>query len=233
MNIKNTINYFGMLYPKLIAKREFSKQTFKSINERPHELAFLFKHLAQEQPKKVLDVGTGMTSLPHLMRNCGFHVTAFDNIKDYWSVGMVNRHYHVINEDITTTEYPEKFDFISCISVLEHITNHHSAMSKMIGLLNPGGTLILSCPFNAGKYIPNVYSLPHSNTKEIFSFVTQSFSVIERNSWLSSNQVILIEDEYWKFFDGDYWTCGNKLVKPIQTSIDEPHQICCMAFKKK
>ena len=77
--------------------------------------------------------------MPHLMRNCGFLVTAIDNIKDYWHHGMTNRHYHVINDDITRSCLDGPFDLVSCISVLEHIPYHQKAIENIFRLLKPGG----------------------------------------------------------------------------------------------
>ena len=80
---------------KKICEREFLSQTPGNINERPIEFSFVFKYLTRFYPKTILDVGTGLTSLPHLMRSCGFMVTAIDNVRDYWPKGMVNRHYYI------------------------------------------------------------------------------------------------------------------------------------------
>ena len=93
--IKNQLN----LYLKWICRREFESQIFSRFNERPIEFSFVFRKLGEIYPKTILDVGTGTTALPHLMRNCGYLVTATDNVRDYWSSGMLNRHYHVIDDD--------------------------------------------------------------------------------------------------------------------------------------
>ena len=65
--------------------------------------------------------------------------TAIDRIDEYWSDGMFNRHFHIIEDDIRTTDLKKKFDFVSCISVLEHIREHRDAMQSMFSLLTPGG----------------------------------------------------------------------------------------------
>jgi 2-polyprenyl-3-methyl-5-hydroxy-6-metoxy-1,4-benzoquinol methylase len=107
----------------------------------------LLKKLTEIYPHNVLDVGTGITSLPQLIRNCGYHVTAIDNIRDYWPTGMVNRHYYVINDDITNTQLVKKFDLVTCVSVLEHIDKCDDAIRNMFSLLNPEGHLILTFPY--------------------------------------------------------------------------------------
>jgi SAM-dependent methyltransferase len=231
--LKLIINSIGMIYPRILCKFEYDRQKFSHLNERPIEFGFVFRQITKIWPKTVLDVGTGKTALPYMMRNCGLLVTAIDNIKDYWEFGMVNRHYHVINDDIKNSKLNKKFDLITCISVLEHIDDHRSAMKSMCKLLNPGGHLILTCPYNDNEYIPNVYDLEESNVNHKVSFVTQSFSSTERDSWTQDSEFSLVSDEYWQFFEGQFWTCGNLLSKPMLVSKNHKHQLCCMLFKKK
>ena len=231
-SIKLWVNSIGMVYPRWLCKREYNRQKFLGLNERPVEFAFLFRKIAEIQPKTVLDVGTGMTALPYMLRNSGLLVTAIDNIKDYWPKGMVNRHFHVLNDDIQNTKLQQTFDVITCISVLEHIQDHRAAMRSMYKLLNPGGTLILTCPYSNHQYVPNVYDLPESSVTEKFSFVTQSFSENDRVRWMQDSLFELVDEEYWQFFEGEFWTCGKKLESPLKVDKKDRHQICCMAFKK-
>lgn len=231
-SVKLWINLIGMIYTRWLCKREFNQQKFLGLNERPMEFAFLFRKIAEIYPKTVLDVGTGMTAVPYMLRNSGLLVTAIDNIKDYWPKGMVNRHFHVVNDDIKNTKLTKTFDVITCISVLEHIQDHRAAMKSMYKLLNPGGTLILTCPYANHQYAPNVYDLPESSVTEKFSFVTQSFSENDRVRWMQDSLFELVDEEYWQFFEGEFWTCGKKLESPLKVDKKDRHQICCMAFKK-
>lgn len=229
---KLLINKIGSLYVSMLCKREYEAQCFTQINERPIELAFLFRQLTRMWPKTVLDVGTGITALPHLMRNCGFIVTAIDNIRDYWPYGMVNRHYHVINDDITSSRLRQTFDFISCISVIEHITDHDAAIGSMFALLNPGGTLVLTFPYNEARYERNVYTLPESGVKDVPSFITQAFSRHELDGWLRNNGGTLLDQEYWQFYTGKYWAAGDLVTPPKAVAATELHQVTCVAIRK-
>ena len=95
----------GRIYLTPMLHLEWKKHLFyKNINERPIEYGFAFKWLSKTCPLEVLDVGTGTSALPHLLRNCGFHVTAIDKIEDYWTGDFFNRHYYIINDDITRTK---------------------------------------------------------------------------------------------------------------------------------
>src|SRR3989344_3080365 len=139
----NPFRFIGIKYIDRLNKKEYLKPPFNAFNERPVEYRFTFENIAEFYPKTILDVGTGVTALPHLMSNCGCKVTAMDNIKDYWTKGMLNRHYYIINDDITN---PKKiigsFDMVTCISALEHIERYDDAVKSMFNLLKSGGCLL-------------------------------------------------------------------------------------------
>ena len=236
MKYKNQLvslaNKLGLAYTQWICRREYRSQKYLGFNERAVELLFVFKKLSLLWPKTILDVGTGATSLPHILRNCGFLVTAIDNIRDYWSFGMINRHYCVLNDDITDSRLDQTFDFITCISVLEHIEEHVAAIKNIFKLLNPGGHAILTFPYNENNYIKNVYDIPGSDVKVKYPFITQVFSRNELDKWLKENNGILIDQEYWKFYAGDYWTIGNMIDRPIQVGRNELHHITCILIQK-
>lgn len=80
-------------------------------------------------------------------------MTATDNIKNYWPFGMMNRHYYVINDDITKTKLTDRYDLIACISVLEHIQDADNAVKNKFVLLKDKGSLILTFPYNENGYI--------------------------------------------------------------------------------
>ena len=218
-------------YSRWMNKREFRYQPY-SFNERPVEFAFVFRHLARLYPQKVLDVGTGTTALPHLIRNCGMSVTAIDNIKDYWTSGMYNRHYFVIDDDITNTRLDDKFNLITCVSVLEHITNFDAAICNMFNLLVPGGYLILTMPYTENKYVKNVYTLSGSIAPPNVPYTTQSYSRNELNRWLEDNGGVVVEQEYWQFWNGEFWSVGNKIIPPRKVNVTEKHQLSCLLLQK-
>ena len=230
--LKSVIRRLGSAYVRRVIAAEYSEQTFCGVNERPIEFAFLLRQLVAAWPKTVLDVGTGLTSLPHLLRTCGFIVTATDNIEDYWPSGMVNRHYHIVNDDITKSSLAGSYDAITCISVLEHIQASREAVRSMYKLLSPGGRLVLTCPYNERKYAKNVYALPESRVTERFPFVTQAYSRAQVNTWLVDSPFELLEQEYWQFFEGEYWTCGERVLPPRRVGVDDRHQLTCLLLGK-
>jgi 2-polyprenyl-3-methyl-5-hydroxy-6-metoxy-1,4-benzoquinol methylase len=219
------------LYPRWLCKKEFKRQILR-FNERPIEFAFVFRKLAELYPQTILDVGTGTTALPHLMRNCGFLVTATDNIRDYWTTDVLNRHYHVIDDDITNTRLKTTYDLITCISVLEHIRNFNDAIRNMAHLLNPGGHLILTCPYSEASYVQNVYDLPGSSYGRGAPYITQSFSRREVERWTAETKLAIAEQEFWQCWDGDHWTVGSQLTPPRRVAATDRHQLTCLHLRK-
>jgi 2-polyprenyl-3-methyl-5-hydroxy-6-metoxy-1,4-benzoquinol methylase len=220
------------LYTQHVCRDEYERQEFTKFNERPVEFAFVFSHIARLAPKTVLDVGTGKTSLPHMVRVCGPLVTAVDNVRDYWPAGMVNRHFHVIDDDIRQSRLTQRFDLITCVSVLEHIEPADEAVRSMLGLLNPGGHLILTCPYTEGRYVRNVYELPESSYGKEASYITQSFSRADVNRWLEQGAATLVDQEFWRYWTGSHWTLGSQVIPPQRVTAESLHQHTCLLFRK-
>lgn len=221
---KSCLNYFNI---------RDSKVSPPPFNERLVEYTFVLRKASECYPKKVLDVGTGTTALPSILKASGCDVLAIDNIVDYWPSGMVNKHFHVVNDDITNTSIKENFDMITCISVLEHVDMYDVAIKNMAKLLNKGGMLILTCPYNERAYCENVYDLEGSNAKgQKLAYKTRAFSRKSVETWMSQNGLQLVDQEFWQFFSGEYWTVGERIIPPLKSEAGKTHQITCLAFKK-
>ncbi len=213
-------------------KRQWESQVFAHLNERPIEYAFLFAAICKTSPRTILDVGTGKTALPALLRTCGPVVTAIDNVVEYWPRGMFNPHYHILDQDIRETEESNLYDLVSCISVLEHIAEHARAVVAMYRLLNPGGYLALTFPYSEGRYIPNVYELPGAGYGRNFTYIGQVFSRKEVELWVQETGAVVSDQEYWRCFTGEYWTFGERLIPPVRVSSDGEHQLSCVLLRK-
>lgn len=230
--IFNIYNTFGQCYLTPILLREYRSPSFKKINERPIEYAFVFKHLWQICPTEVLDVGTGQSALPHLMANCGFRATAIDKTQGYWRGGFINRHYYVIKDDITNPKMIKSFDLIICISVLEHIPNHQAAVKGMFRLLKSGGHLILTFPYNEEQYIDNVYKLSNAGYGQNKPYICQVYSRKEIDDWMQENKGRIVDQEYYQVFTGDLWTFGERLYPPRKVSEQEKRHLTCILIEK-
>jgi len=216
-----------------ILRHEYNFKSLPEINERALEYAFVFESLYKICPEDVLDVGPGKSSLPHLMTNCGFRVTAIDQKKNYWQARFVNRHYWVVNDDITRPRLGRKFDAITCVSTLEHIRDHEAALKCMFELLNTRGYIILTIPYNETKYIENVYKMPGVGYGQDFPYIGQVFSKNEIDGWLRSNKGHLIRQEYYEVFSGDFWAFGKRKYPPKKVTAKAKHQLTCLLIQKQ
>lgn len=194
-------------------------------NERIIEYSFAMRSICQVAPLTVLDVGTGQTALPAVIANCGIRVLAIDR-------DMVqNRHYMVGQLDITQGKIDMKFDLVSCISVLEHVSDPDAAVSNMAQMLNPGGHLCLTFPYNEDRYIENVYKLPGAGYGQKANFPCHIFCWENVSKWTRNNHLRLIEQERWKCFTGEYWTFGERIFPPILAEFGDPHHLACLLLR--
>lgn len=230
--IVDTFNWLTRKIINRITYAEFVNPIFNKLNERPVEYSFVFEMIAKYYPKSVLDVGTGLTALPHLMANCGIKVVAVDNIKDYWTTNMINRHYWVKNDDVTKLNLQQKFEMVVCVSTLEHIEQFNLAVKNMVGRLKKNGHLILTFPYNEKKGAVNVYELKGTNAQELPKYHTRAFCRHDLNRWEKDCGLKIVDQQYWDFFTGDYWTVGNMVLPPKKVDKNTKHQISTVIFRK-
>jgi ubiquinone/menaquinone biosynthesis C-methylase UbiE len=216
----------------ILNKQAYMHQTI-SFNERRVEYRFVFDQIASSATNSVLDVGTGTTALPALIRNCGINVTAIDNVRDFWPRGMFNQHCFVLDQDILNPKLDCTFDLITCISVLEHIKDFDKAVKEMANLLKPEGLLVLSFPYCENVYLENVYLRNFSDAYGLnMPFICQVFSRIEINNWLEKYDLSIMAQEYWQFYTGEFWSEGTPVFPPKKVGKNETHHLSCLALTK-
>jgi len=229
---KSVVHRVGREYCMAVCKSEFEAQQYKRTNERPIELRFTFECITDTCPKTVLDVGTGTSPLPALIRYSGITTSAVDNIEDYWTTGMFNRHFHVRNED-ATRRLSGQFDLVTCISVLEHIQTSDLAVKNMLSVVAPGGHLVLTHPYNETFYCENAYKLSGAGYGQDAPYVFQIYSRRELDRWFPAPQFRIVRQEYWQVFSGDYWTSGNWLRPPVRVNREDRHHLTCLLVRKE
>ncbi len=229
--ILKVYNFFGKKYLNPMLNLEQRKRPFPKINERPAEYAFSFKHLQNLCVGKVLDIGPGKSSWPHLLSTCGYDVTAIDKIDGYWS-SYINRHYKIINDDITNPKLTEKFQFATCLSVLEHIPHHRLAITNIHNLLNKSGYLLLTFPYNETEYHEDIYRDPEAGYGKDESFITQIYSRNEINDWIGDTSFKIIDQEYYKVFSGKFWTMGERVTPSLKVEKTDLHHLTCLLLQK-
>ena len=201
------------------------------VNERPVEYAFSFKQLQKYCTGKILDIGPGLSSWPHLLSNCGYDVKAIDKIDGYWS-SLFNRHFKIEHDDITNSKLVEKFQFATCLSVLEHIPNHKAAIQGIHKLLDKNGYLILTVPYNENHYDKDIYQHPEAGYGKDYRFITQVYSRGEIEMWLKNTSFKIIEQEYYQIFTGEFWTFGDRIAPSKKVENSDLHHLTCILLQK-
>lgn len=232
--LKAAVHRLGRRYMREVCQSEFDSQKFTVHNERPIEYGFALRALGENRPVSVLDVGTGTTAWPHLLRNCGYVVTAVDNVRDYWPQGMVNRHWAVLDVDILNPGNlgAKDFDAVTCISVLEHIEDHARAVRNMAGRLKQGGIFVLTTPYSHRNPYPNVYKHPDALYGSDAPYICRSSSEKEMAEWQACG-LSLERRELWRLFTGSVWATGTRCAWERVDNEDQPHQLGCFVFRRK
>ena len=233
MNIfKRAIYQVFALLGREVCRREYLNQKSVELSERVIEYSFALRCLWRTSPRTVLDVGSGYSPWPALLRYCGCVVTAIDSAEGYWGSPVFNRHFYIINDDITKPNLSGSFDLITCISTLEHIPNHQDAVRGMFGLLKPGGHLVLTFPYNESRYVGNVYQLPGAGYGQDKPYICQVFSRQEVNQWLKENRGKIVEQEYYEVFKGSFWTFGGRISPPRKVSVADKHHLTLIMIQR-
>lgn len=205
-------------------------------DERAVEYAFALEHIAALYPRTILDVGPGKTAFPHLLWTCGFSVTAVDKNEDPWSAlfrhgSLYNRHFHVMTDDITTTAMQSRFEMITCISVLEHIPDHDAAMRRMFSLLESGGHLVVTCPYNESAGVARLSDLPEFKGGS-YGNHTGVFCRSDVVRWQAQSGWDITAQKYYQINAGEYYGMGKRVVPPQLTDAAHLHQLSCVVFRK-
>ncbi len=229
--ILNIVKLAGRAYTRAVCKAEYEKQIVK-VRERFVEYEFVFRVLRDDAPERVLDVGAGTVSLPHLISTNDVIVTAVDKNPGLGAGPVFNRHFFVIQDDITNSRLGGQYDCVTCVSALEHIPTHAAAVEGMVSLLRPGGKLVMTFPYNEREYVPNAYDLPGSAFGIEVGYICQIFSREQVNAWISECPIEIETQEYWRLFSGEFLHQGERLRPPAQSAPDQPHHLTCVVFKK-
>ncbi len=100
---------------------------------------------------EVLDIGCGGGILSESLALRGAKVTAIDMAEASIQVAKLHQHesklsidYHITTAEAFATQYPCKFDVVTCLELLEHVPDPLSVIQACATLLKPNGKLFLS-----------------------------------------------------------------------------------------
>lgn len=230
--LKKPLRIAGDAYLRFRLRQEFAAQQadVRGPNERPLEYTFALSALSLSRYRDVLDIGPGLSPWPAVVNTCGYHVTAIDEVDSYWRGAMINRHFHVLRDDITKPALKQQFGIVTCISTLEHIPDTDAAIRGMAKLLKFGGLLILTVPYNEHRAVENVYALPGAGYGQDAKYICKVFSRACVDRWTRDTGLRIMRQEYFRCFTGELWTFGERLRPMEMSAVDQPHHLTGIAF---
>lgn len=113
---------------------------------------------------EILDFGCGNGEFVEYLVNLGYAATGFEPSVDR-KQALLNRFVNKPNfRGVIDSQGENKFDVVIAMEVVEHIleSDFQSTISRLIGFVKPGGTLIVSTPNNENLKYAKVYC-PVSN----------------------------------------------------------------------
>ncbi len=102
--------------------------------------------------KSLLDVGCWDGSMAARLANRGYEVTGLE--RQSWPPGQFPANVRLIVADLHhgIPELADRFDYILCADVIEHLLENGKVLRQLRSLLKPGGRLIVSVPNSGNLY---------------------------------------------------------------------------------
>ncbi|RME03089.1 MAG: class I SAM-dependent methyltransferase, partial [Planctomycetota bacterium] len=101
--------------------------------------------LEPNQDKKILDLGCGCGVVGEYLKQKGFEVVGVE-LSSVAAQQARNRGLKVIEKDVFSLEWQEKFPTILALEFLEHLPQPQNLLQKIKSWLTPNGKLIASLP---------------------------------------------------------------------------------------
>lgn len=148
--------------------------------EYPFVIDAARKQAAKTKNLNALDLGSGITFMPYYLLEVlkARGVTALDydeTLTDLFAKVNKRRKSSAkfLKQDIRTLPAGEQFDFIYCVSVLEHTDQYPSIIKSVHKLLKPGGSFALTFDISLDGYD----DIPISEAKKLLKSLEKTFSV--------------------------------------------------------
>ncbi|MBL4762350.1 MAG: bifunctional 2-polyprenyl-6-hydroxyphenol methylase/3-demethylubiquinol 3-O-methyltransferase UbiG [Gammaproteobacteria bacterium] len=136
-----------------LASRWWDRESeFKPLHDiNPLRLAYIEQHCGGLKGKRLLDVGCGGGILSDSMSLKGADVTGIDMGEAPLSVAKLHQlesgakvEYLLSTAEDMAEQYPEQFDVVTCLEMLEHVPDPASVIAACSRLVKPGGFVFFS-----------------------------------------------------------------------------------------
>lgn len=111
------------------------------------------EELKKKGPVKVLDVGCGNGSITFPIGSLGYDILGIDLSEESIRFAAGKNKFKNVRfkqHDLTAGPPPEKFSFVICSEVLEHLYHPEVLLKAIARVMEPGGTLFITVPNGYG-----------------------------------------------------------------------------------
>lgn len=153
MNTTDNLDQQELAKFSALASRWWDKESeFKPLHDiNPLRLNYIEKYTGGLIGKTILDVGCGGGILSESMAQLGANVTGIDMSETSLNVAKLHLHesnlqvnYQHTTVEQLATEYPNHFEIITCMEMLEHVPAPASVVAACYRLVKPGGHVFFS-----------------------------------------------------------------------------------------
>lgn len=134
--------------------------------------------------EQVLEIGTGPgVFTKELLPRCGNYIgIEYDGATCSQARRRTENKAEIIEADARCLPFEDnRFSFIICLEVLEHLGDFAAAVRSIYRCLRPDGTVIISVPYRrrGGKSLTNPFHLYEPGERELVSLLEQDFEMVE------------------------------------------------------
>ena len=117
----------------------------------PLRTQWIIEHTGELNNKELIDVGCGGGILAESLAKAGAKVTGIDLAQKSLTVARLHSlesqlaiDYKKIPAEEMAEQYPEYFDVVTCMEMLEHVPDPHSIIRACAKMVKPGGWVFFS-----------------------------------------------------------------------------------------